>query len=278
MLAPETPYVAETRQWRNDAETRLKAENGWLTVAGLYWLKEGANRAGTGDASEIMLPKGSAPATVGVFEFSQGRTVFRAAPGVTVTHHGKPVTTTVAMRSDADGAEPDQLVIRDLTMFVIKRGDRFAVRLRDKNSRMRREFTHRTWFPVNEEFRVVARWIPYNPPKTLSVPNILGQTEQQPCPGVAVFQLHGVEYRLEPVLEDGRLFFIFKDRTAGKRTYPAGRFLYSDVGAGGTVVLDFNRAYNPPCAFTPYATCPLPPKQNQLPVEIEAGELTYHHE
>lgn len=277
MLPPETRYVAETQQWRKDAEARLKAEDGWLAVAGLYWLKEGTNRAGTSEASEIMLPEGSAPDTVGVFEFSHGKTVFHAAPGATVTHNGKPVTI-LALQSDADGAEPHQLVIRDLTMFVIKRGDRYAVRLRDKNSRLRREFTHRTWFPVNEEYCVVAKWIPYNPPKTLPVPNILGQTEQQPCPGVAVFQLHGVEYRLEPVLDDGRLFFIFKDRTAGKKTYPAGRFLYSDVEAGGTVVLDFNRAYNPPCAFTPYATCPLPPKQNRLPVEIEAGELTYHHE
>jgi len=163
-------------------------------------------------------------------------------------------------------------------MFVIKRGDRYAVRLRDKNSRLRREFTRRTWFPVDEKLRVIAQWIPYDPPKQMPGPNILGETEQEPCPGVAVFRLSGAEYRLEPVLEDGRLFFIFKDRTAGKQTYPAGRFLYADARPDGTVVLDFNRAYNPPCAFTPYATCPLPPRHNQLPVSIEAGELTYHHE
>ena len=269
MLPAENPSVAETLVWRKDAEARLKADDGWLTVAGLYWLKEGVN--------EIELPEGSTPPRVGTFEFARGKTVFHAAPGVRVTHNGKPVTT-LELRSDADGAEPDQLVAGGLTLFVIKRGDRYAVRLRDKNSRMRREFTHRTWFPVKEDYRIVADWVPYQPPKSLAVPNVLGQTEQEPCPGVAVFRLRGAEYRLEPVLEDGRLFFIFKDLTSGKATYPAGRFLYSEVGPDGKVVLDFNRAYNPPCAFTPYATCPLPPKQNRLPVAIEAGELTYHHE
>lgn len=277
MNPSESRYVAETLQWRQDSEARLKADEGWLTVAGLYWLKEGENRAGTEEANPIVLPAGSAPAFIGTFRKSGARIEFEAARGVAVTHEGKPVGK-LTLQSDAGGAQPDRLAVRDLTMFVIKRGERYAIRLRDKNSKMRREFTHRTWFPVKEEYRIRAKWQPYNPAKSLPVPNILGETEREPCPGVAIFQWHGVEYRLEPVLEDGRLFFIFKDRTAGKKTYPAGRFLYSDVGADGSVILDFNRAYNPPCAFTPYATCPLPPKQNQLPVEIEAGELTYHHQ
>lgn len=276
MSATGSQYVTETLEWRRNAEERLKADDGWLTVAGLYWLKEGENRVGAGGTNPIALPPGSAPGHAGIFRLHGGEVEFEAAPGVAVTHNGKPVSR-MRLKSDDAGA-PDQLVIRDLTMFVIKRGDRYAIRLRDKNSPMRRQFTHRTWFPVNEAYRIVAKWEPYQPPKTLAVPNILGQTEQQPCPGVAVFTLRGAEYRLEPVLEDGRLFFIFKDRTAGRKTYPSGRFLYSDIRQDGTVILDFNRAYNPPCAFTPYATCPLPPKQNQLPVEIEAGELTYHHE
>jgi uncharacterized protein (DUF1684 family) len=276
MLASDPAYVAETLEWRRKAEERLKADDGWLTVAGLYWLKHGTNRAGTAAKNEIALPPGSAPPLLGVFDFSNGRTTFRAASGVVVKCQGKPIST-IALKSDAEG-EADELGAGSLTMLVIKRGARYAVRLRDKNSRQRREFTHRTWFPVDERLRVIAQWTPYDPPKQLPVPNILGETEQEPCPGVAAFRLNGAEYRLEPVLEDGRLFFIFKDKTAGKRTYPAGRFLYADAGTDGTVVLDFNRAYNPPCSFTPYATCPLPPRQNQLPVAIEAGELTYHHE
>lgn len=269
LLPADPSYVAATQQWRMDAEARLTADDGWLTVAGLFWLQEGPN--------EIDLPADARPSRIGVFEFAHGRVVFHAAPGAAVTHNGKPVQV-LELRSDDGGAEPDQLVAGRFTLFIIKRGPRYAVRLRDKNSRMRREFTRRTWFPVKQEYRVAADWVPYRPPKSLAVPNVLGQTEQQPCPGVAVFRLHGAEYRLEPVLEDGRLFFIFKDLTAGKATYPAGRFLYSEVGPDGKVVLDFNRAYNPPCAFTPYATCPLPPKQNRLAVAIEAGELTYHHD
>ncbi|MEO8658200.1 MAG: DUF1684 domain-containing protein [Bryobacteraceae bacterium] len=276
MLASDSTYVAETLEWRRKAEERLKADDGWLTVAGLFWLTQGINRAGTAEENEITLPPGSAPPLLGVFDFSNGHATFRAASGVVVKSQGKPIST-MTLKSDAEG-EPDELGAGSLTMFVIKRGDRYAVRLRDKNSRLLREFTHRSWFPVDERLRVIAQWIPYKPPKHISVPNILGETEQEPCPGVAVFRWNGAEYRLEPVLEDGRLFFIFKDRTAGKQTYPAGRFLYADAGADGTVVLDFNRAYNPPCSFTPYATCPLPPRQNQLPVAIEAGELTYHHE
>ncbi len=268
------PYLGQVAEWRKQAEVRLKAEDGWLAVAGLFWLKEGENTAGSGAGSGLVLPA-SAPARLGVFTFSGGKTTFRAEPGVRATINGA-VVAAAAMKSDAEG-QPDVLVAGDLSMFVIKRGNRYAIRLRDKNSTMRREFTGRHWFPAEARYRVLAKWEPYVPVKTLPVPNILGETEKLPCPGVAVFRLGGKELRLEPVLEGDRLFFIFRDRTAGKKTYGAGRFLYAALAKDGTVELDFNKAYNPPCAFTPFATCPLPPKQNQLPVEIPAGELNYHH-
>jgi uncharacterized protein len=270
-------YTAAIEKWRADRETRLKAEGGWLSVAGLFWLKEGTNTFGTDPASDIVLPKDAAPAHAGTFALEGGKATVQAEPGVGLTCEGKPVIRR-ALRSDTGGDEPDVLKLGRLTMTVIERGGRYAIRLRDNDSKMRREFTGLHWFPVKEPYRVTARYVSYPSLKPVTVPNILGATEKMPSPGYAVFTLDGKEVRLEGVLEEPNateLFFIFKDGTSGKETYPAGRFLYSDLPKHGEVVLDFNKAYNPPCAFTPYATCPLPPEQNRLPMRIEAGELRY---
>jgi uncharacterized protein (DUF1684 family) len=269
------PYAASIEKWRQQREARLKSDDGWLSVTGLFWLKEGENSAGSGEGSEVKLEKASAPERVGSFGFRGGKAVFVAERGAGVTLNGKPVTT-LAMRPDSEG-QPDILAVGGVTMHVIKRGDRYGIRVRDRNSRFRREFRGLEWFPVNEGFRVTARWVPYKPPKRIPIPNVLGDTELQQCSGYVAFTLNGTEHRLEPVDEDGKLWFIFKDATSRKETYPAGRFLYADPPKEGKVVLDFNKAYNPPCAFTPYATCPLPPKQNQLPVTIPAGEKRYGH-
>jgi hypothetical protein len=165
----------------------------------------------------------------------------------------------------------------DLTFSVIERSGRYGVRLKDNHSRLRAEFHGQHWFPVRESYRVQARFVSYEQPKSMTVPNILGSTYQLPSPGYAVFTLEGRELRLEPVVEDKELFFIFRDLTAGKETYGSGRFLYAELPLDEKVELDFNKAENPPCAFTPYATCPLPPKQNILPVRVEAGELAPAH-
>jgi hypothetical protein len=244
-------------------------------VAGLFWLKEGESTMGTGAGNSFVLPPGSAPEKVGTFNFQGGKTVFQAAPGVTVTVNGKPVTS-AALAADSAGS-PDVLRIRNLSMFIIQRGSRFGVRLKDKDSEARRKFAGTHWFPVTEEYRVTAKFVPYNPPKKIAVPNILGDVDQEDSPGYVEFTLKGRQFRLDPVSEGDGLFFIFKDLTAGKETYPPGRFLYAGLPQNGEVVLDFNQAVNPPCAFTPYATCPLPPAQNHLPVRIEAGELRYGH-
>ncbi len=158
---------------------------------------------------------------------------------------------------------------------MIQRGQRIGIRLRDTNSKMRREFTGRKWYPLKPEFRLEAKWAPYNPPKPIKVPNILGDTNDDKSPGYAEFKLGGKTYRLEAVGVGPGLFFVFRDGTSGKETYGGGRFLDADKPEAGKVILDFNKATNPPCAFTPYATCPLPPRQNRLPVRIEAGELKY---
>ena len=263
-----TSYQASVEAWRKQREERLKAPSGWLTVAGLFWLKAGENRVGTDPSYEIVLPQGRAPQRLGVFDFQNGKTQFRMSTGAHVTLNGTPV-----MIADLK-PDVDMLQTGDFTMFVIQRGQRYAIRLRDLHSKMREEFTGLRWYPVKEQYRVVAKFVPYDQPQKIAISNVLGQTDYQPSPGYALFQLMGHSYRLDPVMEGDQLFFIFRDLTAARTTYGAGRFLYADPAKEGKVILDFNRAISPPCAFTPYATCPLPPKQNRLPVKIEAGEMT----
>lgn len=272
LAAGDGGYNGTIEHWRQERESRLKADDGWLTVAGLFWLKEGSNSAGSATGSSIQLPR--VAAHVGDFDFHEGKATFHADPDVAVLINDKPAKMAV-LKADTDPGGPDKITIGDLTMFVIHRGQRYAIRLKDKESEYRRSFTNLHWYPVREDYRIVARWVPYDTPHQIAVPNILGETENEPSPGYATFILQGHEYRLDPVLEDKQLFFIFRDQTSGKETYGSGRFLYAELAKEGKVVLDFNKAYNPPCAFTPFATCPLPPKQNRLPVRIEAGELKY---
>ena len=259
----ETPYQATIEQFRRQREANLKSDTGWLTVAGLFWLHDGANAAGSDPKNAIVLPRG--PAKYGVFELRNGKTTFHPVSGAPVD-----------LKADTDGP-PTQLRVDTLTLFVIHRGQRYGIRMRDTASKLRAEFTGEHWLPVNETYRVTAKFVPYPAGKTITVPNILGEVEQEPCPGYVEFTLSGQTLRLDPVVEGDELFFIFHDQTSGKETYPPGRFLYSAMPANGKVELDFNKAINPPCAFTPFATCPLPPKQNRLPIRIEAGELNYGH-
>ena len=275
-------YRAEVRRWRANREARLKADGGWLTVAGLFWLEGGENPFGTDPAAEIVLPKGSAPARAGVFVLKDGQTTVTLAPGVSGRVGGRPLTGAVVMRPDTSDA-PDVLEMGSLSLNVIERGGRHGIRVKDTNAAARKSFTGLRWFEVKEDYRVEARWVAYATPRPVEVPNVLGQIAPMPSPGYAEFTLAGKTLRLDAVLESPEaeeLFIIFRDETSGRETYGAGRFLYADLPTAGKVVLDFNKAYSPPCAFTPYATCPLPPRQNRLPVRVEAGELAYgkpHH-
>jgi uncharacterized protein (DUF1684 family) len=278
-VPPDPAYRGEIETWRAAREARLKGDGGWLQVVGLFWLKEGSNTFGTDDGNAVVLPAGSAPARAGVFEQRGGKTTVRLEPGVDATVDGKPATAG-ELRPDVPGPADVLKLPPRLSLHVIERGGRYGIRLKDTQSALLKEFAGLRWFPVREEHRVLARFVPYDPPKTVPVPNILGQVEELPSPGYAVFTVGGREVRLDPVLEEPgakELFFIFRDETAGKETYPAGRFLYAPLPKDGVVALDFNKAYSPPCAFTPYATCPLPPKQNRLPVRIEAGEMHSGH-
>jgi uncharacterized protein (DUF1684 family) len=257
-LAAVSTYEGEINQWRQARITRLKAEGGWLSLAGLFWLHDGTNPFGRDAGNEIVLPDG--PARAGAFELHNGQ--------VTVKQDGK----SRPIKPDSD----EFAKVGRLSLFVIKRGDKYGIRLKDPESQARREFHGIESFPVNERYRVTAKWVPE--PRKIAILNILGQTEDSDCPGYAVFTLQAREYRLYPIIEepgDTQLFYIFRDLTTGKETYGGGRFFYSEMPKDGKVVLDFNKAYNPPCVFTPYATCPVPPKENHLAVRIEAGEKKY---
>ena len=265
------------RRWRQRREERLRADGGWLSVVGLFWLKEGENRFGTSPVCDIRLPPGSARPVAGVFELRNGQTTVRLEPGSAATVAGKPLAGTVALRPDGAGT-PDVLEQGRLSMHVIERGGRYGIRVKDPESVARKGFSGLKWFEVDEHYRVVARFVAHPTLKPLKVPNVLGQATTMPSPGYAEFTIAGKKVRLDGVLEEPQaeeLFFILRDETSGKETYGAGRFLYSELPKDGKVTLDFNKAYNPPCAFTAYATCPLPPPQNSLPVRIEAGEKAY---
>ncbi len=262
---------------RRAREARLAAEGGWLSVVGLDWLSEGENRFGSDPKLPVVLPAGKAPALAGVLVVAGGTVTLKAEAEAGITLDGQPVTTRV-LRTDAEG-RPDVLRLGSLAFHVIKRGERLAVRLKDADSATRRAFKGVPAYPVKPAFRIEGRFVPYDPPREIPIASVIGTTEPMRCPGRVVFRLGGREVSLEPVLEPGadELFFIFRDATSGRQTYPAGRFLYAPLPKDGKMVLDFNRAVNPPCAFTAFATCPLPPRQNWLPVAVPAGERDVAH-
>jgi uncharacterized protein (DUF1684 family) len=268
-------YRREIENWQKARDARLRAEGGWLTLAGLFWLKSGTNRFGSESRNDIVLPGHSAPGKAGTLILDKGGVTVHVNPGVMGTMAGKPVTT-ATLRSDANGAEPDVLTMGSLTMQVIERHHRLAIRLKDGRSKTRREFRGMRYYPIRAQYRVVARFVAHDTGAQITVPDVLGLAEPLSSPGYAEFELGGQTHRLDAVIEapgDTQLFFIFRDRTAGRTTYGSGRFLYAALPVNGRITLDFNKAYSPPCAFTPYATCPLPPDQNRLPIAIEAGEL-----
>jgi uncharacterized protein len=275
---PGESYRAEILKWREAREEGLKAEGGWLSVAGLFWLKEGRSTFGTAVDNDIVLPAGAAPPHAGSFVLSGDKVAVALLPGVSASVAADNADGR-RLRSDASGT-PDVMTLGRLSLYMIRRGERLGVRLKDPQSAARKSFTRLSWFEVSESARVRARFVPYDAPRAIRVPNILGQSEDMPSPGYCAFEWGGREVRLSGVFEeDGaqELFFIFRDQTSGKETYPAGRFLYSALPKDGEVILDFNKAYNPPCAFTAFATCPLPPPQNWLPVAVAAGEKRYAH-
>jgi uncharacterized protein (DUF1684 family) len=269
----QASYRAQIEAWRAERETRLKSEGGWLSLAGLFWLEEGGNTFGTGAGNKIVLPPGSAPERAGVIELRGREASVRLEPGVTAAVAGRAAASG-PLRSDASGS-PDVLSLGRLTLHVIERSGRVGIRVKDPESPVRRSFKGLQWFPIEESWRVEARFVPHDTPRTLELADVTGSVQKLTAPGYVVFRRGGQELRLEPVLEEvdaKELFFIFRDATSGRETYGAGRYLYTELPRDGKVLIDFNKAYSPPCAFTRFATCPLPPRQNRLPVRVDAGE------
>ena len=273
----ESSYKKEIEKWQSDRIATLTKQDGWLSLIGLYWLKEGENKFGSSEANPIRLPKNRAPLVAGTLWLENGQVRMTAHPAVEITVGGTPVTT-LALKDDTENGGPTVLKFGTLLINVIKRGDRVGVRVKDTDSRTRREFKGLEYYPINPKWQVEARLEPYQPQKIIPITNVLSMTDDEISPGALAFEVDGTTYRVDPILEKGEtdLFVIIADGTTGKETYGAGRYLYvSPPDKAGKVVIDFNKAYSPPCAFTNYATCPLPPPQNHLPFRIEAGEKKY---
>lgn len=256
-------YESNEQAWRLSRETSLRRSDGWLSVAGLFWLKPGENTVGADAGSDVRLPAG-APSHYGW--------LVRDGHDVILRRNDTPAQ---PLHSDESG-NPDVVKIGDVTFTVIVRGARVGVRLYDPHSKAQREFKGLSWFPIDKRAVVNATFVPYQTPRSLKITNVLGDVSDQPNPGYVEFKWHGKPCRLEAQGEGDGLFFNFQDATSGRETYGAGRFLYSGKPVDGRVTLDFNRATNPPCAYTAFATCPLPPAGNRLSVPVRAGEKAHH--
>jgi hypothetical protein len=262
----------EVRAVRAARVARLTASSGWLAIINKTWLGEGTHTIGSAPGSDILLPQDRAPARLGTVTRTAGEVRFDAPSSVDARARGAPVAS-VVLRSDAE-SEPDQVAVGSLRLELIRRGDDVAIRVRDTDSAAARSFAGIRYFDIDTAARVVARFEPATPPRDLELADSDGRNQTFVSPGTAVFELAGVSCRLSLLLDGGgrRLFVLFADATNRDESYGAGRFLYAALPVDGRVVLDFNQAFNPPCAFTPYASCPLPSAENRLAVRIAAGE------
>jgi uncharacterized protein (DUF1684 family) len=269
-------YESEIVDWRTRRAESLRSDSGWLSLAGLFWLKEGENRFGSDPENDIVFPEGKAPGVIGCMILGAEELRVRIEPGVDVRHEGATVTE-MRLRTDT-GATPTVLEHGTLSWYVIQREGRYAVRLKDRRSPNIVAFRGIDYYPIDPAWRIQAIFEPYDPPRKIPIATIVETTIEQTSPGALVFEIAGERYRLDPLAEpDDEIFFVmFADRTSGNETYGAGRYLSVErPGPDGTTVVDFNKAYNPPCAFTEFATCPLPPPQNRLLVAVTAGEKSY---
>jgi uncharacterized protein (DUF1684 family) len=267
-------YEREVRDWRHERQERLLRPDGFLSLVGLHWLNPGATYVGSAQDNGTRLALG--PPQIGMLDVRKDGTVtLRVADGAEVTVDGEPAEGTVALVPDSKG-KPTVVGFNrgDASFVLIERGGRFALRVRNAMARTRTSFPGIDYFEIDPGFRFEARFEAHPPGKTIDIVNMLGMVEPMANPGRVLFEKDGKPYSLEALDEgDGELFFVFADRTSGHQSYPASRFLYAKpAGPDGKVVLDFNRAYNPPCAYTPYSTCPMPPPENRLDLAVTAGE------
>jgi uncharacterized protein len=267
-------YMQEIKNWDQHRLERLKADDGWLNLVGRTWLKPGENKFGSAKDNDVLIESDKVPDYMGVFIFEDSTVTMKVHEGVEILLDGNPVKEVKMIGDESE----------DMTVFqygpikwnLIIRDTLYGIRFRDLESEFVNTFEGIERFSVNEDWKVQATYEEYNPPKTIYVPNVLGQVSEEPSPGAVVFEKEGKTYRIDAIDTGKRLWFIFADGTSGEETYGGGRFLYADKpDSNGIVIVDFNKAYNPPCVLTKFATCPMPPKENYLALKITAGEKTY---
>jgi uncharacterized protein (DUF1684 family) len=271
LAAPDAEHVKSVQEWRDKAEQGLKRDNGWLTLAGRFPMKQGVNTFGTGKDNDIVFPAGLGPERMGTITVEPKNVKVKLAEGLTMSKDGQSYTERVM---ETGGETRDWVQMGRASFHVIERDGRYILRLADKESDVRKRFQGRVWYDVKENYRVSAKFVPYATPRKIPIVNVLDEVSDVDAPGYVEFKLNGKTHRLDVVGDDEGLFFVFRDATAGQTTYGPGRFLYvqKKPEANKPFLLDLNRAYNPPCAFSEFTTCPLPPKQNILKVKVEAGE------
>lgn len=270
----EKTYRQTINQWRSDKNESIRKENNWLALAGLYWLKLGKNQFGSEAQNEIQLPE-RLPPNVGYFEFNGRSVSLRANSGQKVVIADKP--TDFAILQPDISENPTFIKIEGVQMVVIQRGNRMGIRVWDNQSKKRASFPARTWYDIDEAFRIPATFTAYDRPKMAYFPDLTGEKAEFPVEGYVEFEFNGQTHKLDINKEDdGTLFLRFWDPTAQDHTYPTGRYLVADVETDGRIFLDFNKAYNPPCAFTDFATCVFAPEQNHLDFKVTAGEMYSH--
>ena len=267
-------YRASIETWRQQRLGRLTGPSGWLSLVGLEWLKAGANSLGSAPDNTIVLAKW--PAHLGSIVLDGPHAQITLAPGVDAKIDASAKTTAVLV----DDSQPKPTIVStgSVNFYLVQRGERFGLRIKDSEAPTRTGFVGLDYFDIDPSWRIEAKWEAYDPPREVEEPNVLGEIDKVIVPGAAVFERGGKTFRVEPVIEtpgDTDYFLVFADRTSGRETYGAARFVYTEPPKDGKVVIDFNKAYNPPCAFTPYATCPLPTQQNRLDLRVTAGEKKY---
>ena len=265
-------WVKSVNAWRAKHEADYRRD--WATIAGLHFLEPGTVTIGSGKGNGIVLPEG-VPASIGRVVVADARVSYEPASGVAASQNGKPLTGTVVLKEPGQDAA-DEVLVNDVSFAVHSSGKRLALRVWDPDGKQAREFKGFAWFPIAANYRVVARFLPDDKPINVPVVNTFKDPDILPSEGVVEFTLNGETIRLRPfTTRPKRFYFVFRDGSSGHETYETARFLYSDLRDDGTTVLDFNQAYNPPCAFNPFTTCPLPIKENRLAVKILAGEKAY---
>lgn len=264
-------YREQLDQWQKQQDADLRRPDGWLTLVGLGWLHEGDNTLGSAPDNETVLPA-SAPAHVGIIHLNNGQASFTATAMEPITVDGVP-TQHADLRNDHDPKGPSLIQVGTVTVHVIKRETEYALRIRDSQSETRLQFQGRQWFPIDEKYHLQGKFNEHPTARQIEVENSIGKRAIMSNPGYVDFVIDGTPVQLQAFsASENDIWFVFRDATSGKSTYGAGRFVYATLNEDKTVDIDFNRAYHPPCAFTHFATCPFPPKENILSIEIPVGE------